>query len=127
MLKARAMAFRIPIQLVIPSTYGEKLKLKDEFLRRTPQDEATRAWNLFTALYYKAKGTPWRLPRITSELSTCYLGVSFYRTLDEKSVNTSIAQIFNELGDGIIIRGAQAQITKEDRQPLARKKVLSLG
>jgi hypothetical protein len=117
MLKARAMAFRIPIQLVIPSTYGEKIKLKDELLRRTPQDEATRAWNFFTALYYKANGTPWRLPRISSELPTCYLGVSFYRNLDEKSVNTSIAQIFNELGDGIIIRGAQAQTTKEDRQP----------
>ena len=117
MLKARAMAFRIPIQLVIPSTYGEKLKLKDELLRRTPQDEATRAWNFFTALYYKANGTPWRLPRISSELPTCYLGVSFYHTLDEESVNTSIAQVFNELGDSIIIRGSQAQITEEDRQP----------
>jgi hypothetical protein len=117
MLKAKAMEFRIPIQLVIPSTYGEKLKFKDELTRRKPQDEATRAWNFFTALYYKANGTPWRLPRISSELPTCYLGVSFYRSLDEKSVNTSIAQVFNELGDGIIIRGAQAQTTKEDRQP----------
>lgn len=117
MLKAKAMAFRIPIQLVIPSTYGEKLKLKDGSLFREPQDEATRAWNLFTALYYKANGTPWRLPRIISELTTCYVGVCFYRSLDNESVNTSIAQIFNELGDGIIIRGAQAQVTKEDRQP----------
>jgi hypothetical protein len=117
MLKAKAMMSRVPIQLVIPSTYGEKLKLKDESMRRMPQDEATRAWNFFTALYYKANGTPWRLPKISSELLTCYLGVSFYRSLDEKSVNTSIAQIFNELGDGIIIRGAQAQTTKEDRQP----------
>jgi argonaute-like protein implicated in RNA metabolism and viral defense len=117
MLKAKAMAFRTPIQLVIPSTYGEKLKIKDETMSHVPQDEATRAWNFFTAIYYKANGTPWRLPRISSELSTCYLGVSFYRSLDEKYVNTSIAQIFNELGDGIIIRGAQAQTTKEDLQP----------
>lgn len=115
MLKAKAMSFRIPIQLVIPSTYGEKLKRKS--LKRELQDEATRAWNFFTALYYKANGTPWRLPRISSHLTTCYVGISFYRSLDEQSVNTSIAQIFNELGDGIIIRGAQAQITKEDRQP----------
>lgn len=117
MLKAKAMAFRTPIQLVIPSTYGEKLKIKNETMPHVPQDEATRAWNFFTALYYKANGIPWRLPRISSELSTCYLGVSFYRSLDEKSVNTSIAQVFNELGDGIIIRGAQAQTTKEDLQP----------
>jgi len=109
MLKAKAMKFRIPIQLIIPSTYrGQIMEI---------QDEATRAWNFFTALYYKANGAPWRLPRISSELTTCYVGVSFYRSLDEESVNTSIAQVFNELGDGIIIRGAQAQITKEDRQP----------
>jgi len=117
MLKAKAMAFRIPIQLVIPSTYGQKIKITEKTLSRDLQDEATRAWNFFTALYYKANGTPWRLPRISSELTTCYVGVSFYRTLDEESVNTSIAQVFNELGDGIIIRGAQAQMTKEDRQP----------
>ncbi len=117
MLKAKAMRFRIPIQLVIPSTYGQKIKIVEKILGRDLQDEATRAWNFFTALYYKANGTPWRLPRISSELTTCYVGVSFYRTLDEESVNTSIAQVFNELGDGIIIRGAQAQMTKEDRQP----------
>ena len=29
---------------------------------RPLQDEATRAWNFHTALYYKAGGTPWRLP-----------------------------------------------------------------
>lgn len=117
MLKARAMTFRIPIQLVIPSTYGQKIKIAKHILSRELQDEATRAWNFFSALYYKANGTPWRLPRISSDLSTCYVGISFYRSLDEHAVNTSIAQVFNELGDGIIIRGAQAQVTKEDLQP----------
>ncbi|MCK4784437.1 MAG: hypothetical protein KAV87_11845 [Desulfobacteraceae bacterium] len=120
MLKASAMQFRKPIQLILPATYGEKMKGKktNQFAkRRSLQDEATRAWNFFTALYYKAGGTPWRLPRPASELTTCYIGVNFYRTLDEKAVNTSIAEVFNELGDGIVIRGAQAQVNKEDRQP----------
>jgi len=120
MLKASAMQFRKPIQLIIPATYGDKLRKKKTNHFSGPQalqDEATRAWNFFTALYYKAGGTPWRLPRPASQLTSCYIGVNFYRTLDQKAVNTSIAQVFNELGDGIVVRGGQAQITKKDRQP----------
>ncbi len=118
MLKAASMQFRTPIQLIIPMTYGGKsVKKRQRHFRQSLQDEATRAWNFFTALYYKAGGTPWRLPRISSQLTTCYVGIGFYKTLDQESVDTSVAQIFNELGDGIIIRGAQAQVTKEDRQP----------
>jgi len=30
---------------------------------------------------------------------------------------TSIAQVFNERGEGIVVRGAQARISKEDRTP----------
>jgi hypothetical protein len=30
---------------------------------RSLQDETRRAWNFYTALYYKAFGRPWRLPR----------------------------------------------------------------
>jgi hypothetical protein len=40
--------------------------LSDRSRRYPPrplQDEATRAWNIFSALYYKAGGTPWRLVR----------------------------------------------------------------
>jgi hypothetical protein len=29
---------------------------------------------------------------------------------------TSVAQVFNERGEGVIVRGGQAQISKEDRQ-----------
>jgi hypothetical protein len=80
------------------------------------QDEATRAWNLFTALYYKAGGKPWRLVRDPSELTTCYVGVAFYNSRDRETLATSIAQVFNERGDGVIVRGAAATISKVDRQ-----------
>jgi hypothetical protein len=30
---------------------------------------------------------------------------------------TSVAQVFNERGEGVIVKGAQAQLTKDDRQP----------
>ena len=43
-------------------------------------------------------------------------GVSFYKTLDETKLLTSTAQVFNERGEGIILRGGTAQISKEDKQ-----------
>lgn len=119
MLKAKAMKLNVPIQLILPSTYDETKRRKQKRrsnLDRKPQDEATRAWNLHTALYYKAKGIPWRLVRTFSEYATCYVGISFYKTLDGSALLTSVAQVFNERGEGVIVRGGQAQISKDDRQ-----------
>jgi hypothetical protein len=114
LLKARAMPFRTPIQLIKPSTYGNIRRGQGD---DQVQDEATRAWNFFTALYYKVGGTPWRLTRDPSDLTTCHVGVAFYNTRDRETLSTSIAQVFNERGDGVIVRGAAATISKEDRQP----------
>ena len=112
LLKARSMSLRKPIQLVKPSTYGVTSRQHPTQL----QDEATRAWNFFTALYYKAGGTPWRLTRDPSELTACYVGVSFFTSRDGQKLETSIAQVFNERGDGVIVRGAAASQSKDDRQ-----------
>jgi hypothetical protein len=71
LLKARAMAFGRPIQLILPPTYDESQKLPATSGRGEPrrlQDEATRAWNVYVALYYKAGGTPWRVLRHTADL-----------------------------------------------------------
>lgn len=81
------------------------------------QDEATRAWNLHTALYYKAGGMPWRLPRDPTDLANCYVGVTFYRSTDYETLQTSVAQVFNQRGDGVIVRGAPAKVSRHDRQP----------
>jgi hypothetical protein len=119
-LKARAMAAGRPIQVIRPDTYdAEKRKRvkRDPSHTRQLQDDATIAWNFHTALYYKAGGTPWRLLRDPSQLTACHVGISFYQTLDTSKLQTSLAQIFNERGDGIIIRGGQADISKDDRQP----------
>jgi len=122
-LKSEAMSYRIPIQLVLPSTFdmgirGKSTKKKHRSKKpRQLQDTATRAWNLFTAMYYKAGCVPWRLARRSNDYATCYIGVSFYRSLDEKTVMTSIAQIFNERGEGVVVRGGQARLSKKDRTP----------
>ena len=119
LLKAKTMNLGIPIQLIIPSTYDDskrKAQKRNPALPRVVQDEATRAWNFHTAIYYKSKGIPWRLVRNPSEFSTCYIGVSFYKTLDGSYLRTSVAQVFNERGEGVIVRGGFANFDKIDRQ-----------
>lgn len=74
LLKAKAMRLK-PVQLTLPSTAdpkrARKLKIRKNETRSV-QDDATRAWNFHTALYYKAHGRPWRLPatRATSRPAT---------------------------------------------------------
>ena len=120
MLKARALKLKIPLQIVLPMTYDEtkrrRLKRRQSGLKQL-QDEATRAWNFHTALYYKAGGVPWRLVRDTAEYTACYVGISFYKSLDESTVQTSMAQVFNERGEGVIVRGGPVEVSKEDRRP----------
>jgi hypothetical protein len=115
LLKARVMRLNRPIQLVRPQTYGGKASKAKHDEGRVLQDEATRAWNFHTALYYKAGGIPWRMIRDPAGYTTCFVGISFYKTLDEKSVMTSLAQVFNERGDGVVVRGGPARVSKEDR------------
>ena len=41
----------------------------------------------------------------------------FYRSGDGDVLDTSVAQVFNALGDGVIVRGGPARISGDDRQP----------
>jgi hypothetical protein len=119
LLKARAMALRTPLQMLNPETYDPTAKRRQKGRRdrlRQLQDPTTRAWNLHTALYYKSGGYPWRLPRRDDDLATCFLGVSFFQTLDGESLWSSIAQVFNQRGVGMVIRGGPAHQSKRDRQ-----------
>ncbi len=119
-LKARGMTVPVPIQMVRPGTYDLSRRRRQRARperERGLQDEATRAWNFHTALYYKAGGTPWRIAREADEYTACYVGISFYRTPDETQVMTSMAQVFNARGDGVIVRGGPARVEKDDRQP----------
>ncbi|ASC70349.1 hypothetical protein XM38_012870 [Halomicronema hongdechloris C2206] len=97
-LKARSMKWGVPIQIFLEPT----LTGKDKSL----QDKATRAWNFATALYFKCGGVPWKGHGL--EEDTCYIGISFYNTEDERGRNilrSGVAQAFDYLGQGIILRG----------------------
>lgn len=114
-LKAQAMPFGIPTQIVLPRTLREISP--DDLESRTLQDPATRAWNLTTALYYKAGGHPWRLAHV--QPGTCYVGISFYRERfsDNPRLRTSLAQVFTHTGDGLVLRGRPFEWDDPRRSP----------
>lgn len=116
--KASALGLSVPCQLVRPDTYGGGSTRKT---RRRPslhlQDESTRAWNFHTALYYKAGCVPWRLVRDSSAFTSLFVGISFFRSHDGDTMLTSVAQVFDERGEGVVVQGARPQINKDDRSP----------
>ena len=116
LLKARSLKYKQPIQIVRRSTWDSTFKEPHSNRTGANQDEATRARNLHTALYYKNGGVPWRLPRDPADLTSCYIGIAFHQTA-QQSLHTSVAQVYNQRGDGVIVRGGPATISKEDRQP----------
>jgi hypothetical protein len=100
-LKARAMEYKIPVQLVREST----LRLSDATgpgeRRLTPLSD--RMWNLSTALYYKCGGKPWRLA--TARDGVCYVGLAFRRTEEGDRTACCAAQMFLDSGDGVVFLG----------------------
>ncbi|MBN8718023.1 MAG: hypothetical protein J0H85_01150 [Sediminibacterium magnilacihabitans] len=108
-LKAKAMQCNTPIQLIREYVLHDNSK---------SQDAATKAWNFCTALYYKGLQTiPWKLEVDENRPKVCYVGIGFYRSRDKKTIQTSLAQIFNENGKGVILRGSPVMEDKEDRKP----------
>jgi hypothetical protein len=108
-LKAHAMRFAIPTQLV----WENRLRGVG-----VTQDPASVAWNFFTALYYKGGNVPW-LPQHVPP-NTCYVGVSFYQEspLKDAATQTSLAQVFSGSGEGMVLKGQRAVIDKKrDRKP----------
>lgn len=102
-LKARAMKFGIPVQIIRESTLrpGDESKLGARGL--TPLSD--RLWNLATGIYYKAGGKPWKLQ--TAREGVCYIGIAFRRTGKEKNSRTACcaAQMFLNNGDGVVFLG----------------------
>lgn len=94
-IKAEGMRFKLPTQLIWPAALAGGAEV---------QDDATRAWNFCTALYYKAGGVPWRVTGLVK--NTCYVGLSFYQPIDHiGELQTSMAQAFSDKGDGMVLRG----------------------
>ena len=54
--------------------------------------------------------TPWRLKDDPAKLQTCFVGAWFFRTLnrERERIFTAMAQVFNERGKGVVVRGGPA-------------------
>lgn len=97
-IKVLGMKYRLPTQLVLPTTL--------DIERKTVQDLATRAWNLSVAVYYKTNGVPWKLAEL--EPDTCYAGISFYRECSpggEHYMRAGVARVFLATGEALILKG----------------------
>lgn len=112
LLKARCMHLGIPLQLVLEKTISDLKSVGAQ------QDLATKAWNFCTALYYKGNRTvPWRLIEDKYRPKSCYVGVGFYKSRDGETISSSLAQVFDEFGHGVILRGTPVSLDKKDRRP----------
>lgn len=100
-LKARAMEFPVPIQLIRESTLGIGVMATER--RLSPPSD--RAWNLLTTFYYKAGGKPWRLSGARE--GVCYVGLAFRQSEISRDRRTACcaAQMFLDTGDGVVFRG----------------------
>ena len=120
LLKAKTLHLPVPTQIVWPDTWDDAAKIPRKIKRdknRQTQVKATRAWNLLNALFYKAGKVPWRLLPDQAEYRASFLGIGFYRDLDGQQLWTSTAQMFDERGRGLILRGARAQTETRGRHP----------
>ena len=119
LFKAKALHLESPTQLAWPTLWDDRARIPHKLKEttRTVQDPATRTWNLLNALFYKAGRTPWRLPTPEDALDCSYVGIGFYRDLSGQRLLTSTAQMFDERGKGLILRGGRARTDKADRHP----------
>jgi len=103
-IKAGAMRNGIPTQLLLETTLSGA---------KSVQPLGTLAWNFSVGLFYKSGGFPWRLAQIRER--TCFVGISFYKEKAEKidTMGTSVAQVFDNTGEGLIIKGGRIQLTDD--------------
>ena len=117
-LKARAMKYDMPTQIVWPDTITPSHELRN----KKRQEDSSIAWNVSVGLYYKGSGFPWTMTRMKK--GTCYVGISFFKDpVSTDKMRTSMAQIFTYTGEGLILRGDAFEWNEQnDRSPHLDKK-----
>lgn len=107
-LKARLLSHALITQVVRESTLTDPRAATQQVSRSRDVSgfQASIAWNLGTAAYYKAGGRPWRVG--TARPEVCYVGLVFKRdsTNPDPRWACCAAQLFLDSGDGVVFRGA---------------------
>jgi hypothetical protein len=119
-LKGKIMEFDFPVQILHETTCEHMLNY-NKTKKHTKQDPCSFAWNLSTALFYKANGKPWRLAKLPSD--TCYVGISFFRDKlhPTQDIQISMAQVFTHTGDGLVLRGTEVNVDEHTKQAYLKK------
>lgn len=105
-LKAKLLSSRIVTQVMRESTICyEDLWKNPKKIQEEKKFDTAKAWNISTALYYKAGGLPWRLGDVRERV--CYIGLAYKKLhTDEKDSNACCAaQMFLDSGDGVVFKG----------------------
>ena len=106
-LKGRLLQREIPTQIVRESTiaFREFLRPGGKLQRDLTVLESQIAWNLSSAVFYKAGGKPWKLG--AARKGVCYLGLVFKQLERERDPETACcaAQMFLDSGDGVVFKG----------------------
>jgi hypothetical protein len=107
-LKARLLQKQIPTQIVreIKVAHEELIDSQRRSAQLLKKQESAIAWNLSTAIFYKAGGRPWKLG--AAREGVCYIGLVFKQDEREKDPRTACcaAQMFLDSGDGVVFKGA---------------------
>lgn len=100
-LKARVMAYDIPVQIIREST----LAITDQVRNGEPgvNPLSDRLWNFGTALFYKCGLKPWKTPWARD--GVCYVGLAYKQAEKGKGTACCAAQMFLDSGDGIVFVG----------------------
>lgn len=102
-LKAELMQHRVPTQIILQRVSEAAVGAK----RVDPPHRV--AWNLLTSMFFKGGGIPWKPVGLRAD--TCYIGISFHRRMGttDTTLQSSVAQAFDESGTGLILRGPDFQ------------------
>ncbi len=106
-LKGRLLWDGVLTQIIKESTLApfDFLNAFGKPIRNLGQRTAEVAWNLSSAIYYKAGARPWKLANVRP--GVCYIGLVYKN--DDKNSDPSAAccaaQMFLDSGDGVVFKG----------------------
>jgi hypothetical protein len=99
-LKARMMAYELPVQIIKESTLRITPQVRNGEPGTNPLSD--RLWNFGTAVFYKCGGKPWKTPWARD--GVCYVGLA-YKLTEDKREACCAAQMFLDSGDGVVFVG----------------------
>lgn len=106
-LKARLLESQALTQVIRESTIAhmEFLRPDKKPIRDLDILQSEIAWNISSAVFYKAGGRPWKLGGVRD--GVCYIGLVFKRIENNSDPRAACcaAQMFLDSGDGVVFKG----------------------